>query len=207
MSVHRDRLVKRILEETLDPVGETRREMEVEPDYLPRADFFFTPLSLPPEATWPRYLKLLYRMVQALCLFEFCTHPPDEHGVLDFVCKQFSLRNRRRQQGKDQALPYLWIMTCGRPVSAFAALGVEPAEGWPRGFYRVVPWLRLGFVVLPELERTRETQVLRLIGPASVRKEALAEMQAVPMEDKEHQAIHHFLAQLLHAIERDNLIN
>ncbi len=206
MGPHRDRLAKRILEETLDSVGATRREFEVDPGYLPRADFCFLPLLLPPEPEWPLHRRLLYRMVRSLCMFEVCSHPPDKDEVLDFHYKQMGVRNRRRQQQESPWQPWLWVLSCGRPVSAFAELGVEPAPGWPAGFYRMAAWSQIGIVVLGELERTRETLVLRLMGPAPVQKEALAEIQVIPETDPEHQALTDLVTELRHAIERDSLI-
>ena len=48
MSNHRDRLAKCILEETLESIGLPRREFEIDPGYLPRADCCVLPVTLPP---------------------------------------------------------------------------------------------------------------------------------------------------------------
>jgi|HubBroStandDraft_1064217.scaffolds.fasta_scaffold260728_1 hypothetical protein len=207
VSANHDRLAKCILEEIFDPVGIARREFEIEPGYLRRADFLFQPVNLPPEQAWPPHLRMAFSMVQQVCLFEICSTPPDEDEMLDLHCKQMNLRNRRRQQGETgaEAMPRLWVLCWGRPAKAFAALGVEPDKN--QGFHRLsLPWMKVGIIVLPELERTRQTLVLRLMGPPRIREEALAEIQAIPPTDPEYMAIHTLLAALRHAIERDKLI-
>lgn len=190
MSNHRDRLAKCILEETLDSVGVTRRELEIDPGFLPRADLYFEPGVLPPEAERPTFLRVLYQMVPAPCVFEVETHPPSKDHMLDLHFKQMGVRNRRQHQGQGSVLPYLWTLTCGRPVGAFKELGVQAAPEFPRGFYHVpMSWVRMGIVVLPELPTKRETLVLRLMGTAQQQAEALAEVQALPLSDPEHLAL------------------
>lgn len=206
MSNHRDRLAKCILEESLDSLGITRRELEIDPAFLPRADLCFFPHPLPAAQPPPSHLRLLVRMVVDLTLFEIETHPPDRDQVLDFLCKQLNLRNRRRQKGEGDELPFLWIITCGRPVSAFAQLEVKPAAGWPPGFYLMAPWTRVGFVVVPELPTTRDTLLLRMMGPARVRDQALGEIRAIPATDPEHRTWSSLLVELRHAIGSDSLI-
>ena len=208
MSNARDRLAKCILEETLESIGLPRREFEIDPGYLPRADCCVLPVALPPEAEWPGSLRLLYRMAQVLCLFEVETHPPGVDQVLDLHCKQMNLRNRRRQQApsEESVLPWLWIVTCGRPVGAFSALEIKAAAGWPTGVYQAAQWTRIGVVVVPELPRLRETLLLRLMGPAALRDEALAEIRQLGDEAPERNALQRLVGALRHAIRGDTLI-
>ena len=185
----------------------TRRELEIDPGFLPRADLYFEPGVLPPEAERPTFLRVLYQMVPAPCVFEVETHPPSKDHMLDLHFKQMGVRNRRQHQGQGSVLPYLWTLTCGRPVGAFKELGVQAAPEFPRGFYHVpMSWVRMGIVVLPELPKARETLVLRLMGTAQQQAEALAEVQALPLSDPEHLALRRLLGGLRHVIQGDKLL-
>ena len=154
MSANRDRLAKCVLEEVLDPFGTTQREVEIEPGYLQRGDFLFTPHHpLAPE-NGPGYLRLVRRMVEEISLFEFSSNSPDEEETLDFHCKQMSLRNRRRQKGEEPPMPRLWVLSAHKPVTALAALSAEADPEFGAGFYRLTRWTRMRIVVLPDSRAT-----------------------------------------------------
>lgn len=59
---------------------------------------------------------------------------------------------------------------------------------------------------LPELPATRDTLLLRMMGPARVRDQALAEIRAIPATDPEHRTWSSLLVELRHAIGSDSLI-
>lgn len=206
MSANRDRLAKLVLEEALDPFGVTQREVEIEPGYLQRGDFLFTPIHPVVLEQWPGYLQLMGKMVGEISMFEFSSNPPDEGEALDFHCKQMNLRNRRRLKGEQPEMPRLWTLSAGKPVKALSSLSAEPDESFPEGFYRMAPWTKMGFVVLPELPRTRQTVVLRMLGTSRLRQDALDEIAAIPDSDGEQAALFTMVAALRHAIDRDTLI-
>ncbi|MCA9643874.1 MAG: hypothetical protein KC492_24440 [Myxococcales bacterium] len=72
-------------------------------------------------------------------------------------------------------------MSAGRPDRVLADYGFEPAASGPRGHYVTthVAW-RLHVVVLSELPLTRDTILLRLLGPPRVRLAAIRELLALP---------------------------
>jgi hypothetical protein len=75
------------------------------------------------------------------------------------------------------AFPALVVISPGRPETALDAYGCQAVR---LGVYHAVWGLVLRVVVLAELPRTRETLLLRLLGPGRLLQEALADLAALP---------------------------
>jgi hypothetical protein len=75
------------------------------------------------------------------------------------------------------AFPALVVISPGRPETVLDAYGCQAVR--PGGYHAV--WgLVLRVVVLAELPRTRETLLLRLLGPRRLLREALADLVVLP---------------------------
>ena len=73
--------------------------------------------------------------------------------------------------------PALVIISPGRPETVLEAYGCAPTRP---GVYHAVPGLVMRLIVLAELPRTRETVLLRLLGPARLLREALEDLATLP---------------------------
>ena len=80
----------------------------------------------------------------------------------------------------------MWILSAERTRTGLSALGCLQATGFPRGVYRSVPLLRVGFVLVPELETNRSTLLLRILGRGQVLERAVRDLLALPKDALEH---------------------
>jgi hypothetical protein len=76
------------------------------------------------------------------------------------------------------AEPWLWIIAGGRPNQVLSSLELRPEPGWPAGFYRAAPALRLRLIVTGELPRTPDTLLLRALGAGKTLREAQRELRS-----------------------------
>ena len=75
------------------------------------------------------------------------------------------------------AFPALVVISPGRPETVLDAYGCQAVRS---GVHHAVWGLVLRVVVLAELHRTRETLLLRLLGPRRLLREALADLTVLP---------------------------
>lgn len=93
-----------------------------------------------------------------------------------------------------------------RPAQLIRELPCAPEPGWPDGTcYRFTEVLKIRLVVLSALPRTRETLLLRLVGPLPLRQQALAEVEVkqIPATDPEGPDLLAMLACVSYMIEKD----
>jgi hypothetical protein len=83
--------------------------------------------------------------------------------------------------------PRLWIFAAGRAKAVIRGYGLAPMPSFPTAFLEGQPEERVGLVVLPELPRTRETLLLRLMAAGEVLRAALAELAGLPEDAWERQ--------------------
>jgi hypothetical protein len=82
-------------------------------------------------------------------------------------------------------LPVQWVISSGRPDAGIDGLAFRPVAGGRRGIYESPPLHYTRLVVVSELEVTRDTLLLRLLGAGSVLKQAMAELMALPADAEE----------------------
>jgi hypothetical protein len=178
-----DHLAKQLASALLDGFGETKTSEEVLVDSQ-----LIDVWHLPGEGSQDRArLGMFGRMTASACLLEPYHEPPDDDDLRECIRKHLSfhharvLKARAATSGKAVVpLATCWIVSSGRPVSAWPAFGFVPAVGWPRGVYDTLPGLRLKLVVLTKLPRTRETLLVRLLGRGAVLQHALRDLLALP---------------------------
>jgi hypothetical protein len=83
--------------------------------------------------------------------------------------------------------PRMWILVAGRSNAVIRGYGLEPIPSFPEAFLEGQPEERVGLVVLPELPRTRETLLLRLMAAGEVLRAAIAELARLPKDAWERQ--------------------
>jgi hypothetical protein len=73
------------------------------------------------------------------------------------------------------------LISSGRPDTGIDGLGFRPRTGWPCGIYESPPLHCTRLVVVNVLPVARDTLLVRLLGAGSVLKQAIAELQALPV--------------------------
>lgn len=197
-----DQLAKGILREVLVLAGEVRTQEEIVAE-VQAADVWFVP-SAGREAERAR-LGLIGRMAATPCIVEPFHATPGGDAVLDCLRKQLTVRHNLlrdarkqarqeapatpRQDQRPQELPRLWILSSGRPQAVIDDLALTPLDGSSPGVWQAPRLLATFLVVLRDLPVTRETLPLRLLGAGPTFRQALAELDALPPEDWESEAL------------------
>ena len=100
----------------------------------------------------------------------------------DCLRKRYQWRHvLEHRDAKPWSLPAVWMTSAGRPDGVIEAYGFAVSEGGPAGHYVLdeAAW-RIHLLVVPELPRTRETILLRLLGQSRERLGAIADLIALP---------------------------
>jgi uncharacterized protein DUF4351 len=82
-------------------------------------------------------------------------------------------------------LPVQWVISSGRPDAGIDGLGFRSLTGGRSGIYESPPLQYTRLLVVSELPVERDTLLMRLFGAGSVLKQAIAELQSLPVEAPE----------------------
>jgi hypothetical protein len=168
--------------ETLEPDGVFESNAEAgAPTQL--IDGWFIPDPSRP-ATRDRF-GLFGELTRRACTLEPFHATPDLDKVSECIRKLLNFRHVLSLRKPPPPLPWLWILSSGRPQAAIEGFGFQRAEGWPDGIYKAVPGLYSGLLVVSELPKVRATLFLRLMGAGKTFKEALAELKTLPKDAPE----------------------
>lgn len=179
-----DQAGKRIIHKAIEAEGTFTRELEISPD-AQRFDGAFTPNPESEALRHPR--DLLDRLCSQVCAFEVFHAPPGPVDLRECIRKLLNLHHVLEQRDPPPALPYLWILSAGRPASGLDALRAELMPDFPPGVYAAPALLHMGIVLLNELPETRGTLLLRLLGAERTLRQAVAELKRLPPEAREVQ--------------------
>lgn len=206
-----DLIAKYLATAVLEARGATFPEKEIPMMDAQAADFYFVPRA-GPRRTGPIF-RQFDEMTAAACTLEFCSRIPSVRefcrGPLRKHVELFQARwlEGARKSKREPAIQVQWLLLPGLPARLIQELPCTPMPGWPLGTcYRFSKALKVRLVVLPALARTRETLLLRLLGPLSVRQPALAELKLIPATDPEIQDLLSMLACVSYMIEKDSRI-
>jgi hypothetical protein len=153
-------------------------EIGAEPDWI---DLYFEPAR-----PGTRARALLRRMTRSRCMLSPMHATPDDLDVHHDLFHTFNLWGARGQ--KNEGVPAAWEIFTDGSDKLMKSFGVHPKQGWPRGVYRGPPLFELHMVVLSQLEPTRDTLLLRLMGTGAVLDKALEEQAALPAGALERRA-------------------
>jgi hypothetical protein len=162
---------------------------------------------------------LLGWLASVVCVIEPFSEAPRLHSVNDCVARVFLLHRlvRRRAQGDRAgeeeasvvAVARLVIVSAGRPETAMASWAMQPKTGgeWPAsGLYTSAspagPWL----VVVPELPRTRDTLLVRMMGRDDTLRAAVDDLHALEPDAPERHIVAPLLRELKYDRERMGLV-
>jgi len=207
-----DVLRKHILREALEPVAVVELEKTVALLDEQRADGYceLRP-DRPPESALP-HLGLLRRMAELArrCFIEQYSKTTSTDEADDALRKLFNFyygltkpaKGAQKAKRVSAPKPVLWIVSPGRPKKVLAGYCGMPDPDWPPGFYRCAPELSLWVVVLSELPKTAETRALRMFGKSAMQLEVLRELNALPLDDPQHEPWVDILADVRYLIEQ-----
>lgn len=203
MRAFHDFLTKHLLEEALDLLTNVEREKPISPTDEQRADLCFEPRTDRPPFEAVRHIGVIWRMSQRRGLVEIFSEPPSLGEVRGCVRKQLNLHHglSLKPGSPSVAVPNLWVLSAGRPDAVLSRLKLDPAEGWPRGFYFLDGLSPVWVVALTELPGTPETRILRLCGTPEMRRMAVAEIDALPEDDPTRQPLLSMLFVIRHLLQ------
>jgi hypothetical protein len=177
-----DQASKDMCRETLEPDGFFESNAEAgAPTQL--IDGWFIPDPSRP-ATRDRF-GLFGELTRRACTLEPFHATPDLDKVSECIRKLLNFRHVLSLRKPPPPLPWLWILSSGRPAAAIEGFGFQRAEGWPDGIYQLAPAFYSGLLVVSELPKVRATLFLRLMGAGKTFKEALAELKTLPKDAPE----------------------
>ncbi len=211
MNKEHDQLGKRIAREILDLFGDVDQEVEVPAHDAQHMDLWFVP-RLPPPADLPGFLSLPARLLCRPIHLELWSAIPGSDEMHEVERKRLDWHHHLRAQARKKDRPPrawfpIWTVTPGMPATLFRRARVRPVPGWPPGFYWTDEHSELWFVVTNQLERTRETLLLRLLGHGRTREGALREMERIPADDPDLPKLLEFRDLLQRAVARDKKIS
>ena len=131
-----DALVKMGLEVLLSPFVKVQTQFEVQPPVQ------FVDVFVASDASdidvMRAALGVLGDMASRLAMIEAFTDAPNEAEARACMRKQLALHHSLELNAPPDAptvaLPALWLLTNGKPLTLIERLGMSPAANWPRGF-------------------------------------------------------------------------
>jgi hypothetical protein len=186
-----DFFAKALIEAALDRCAEVRVQHPVSDETL-YADTVVDPIADARESLNAR--GLLGRIARERCLIELFS---GRVGLAELDVAMARASMLRRRPGSSHRT--LWVITPFRPGVVLRAWSLEPSERWGEGVY--VGRARRGprVIVTSELEATRDTLLLRLMGREVMLLQAIDEALALPPDAWERK----FVDRLLLRVDRD----
>jgi hypothetical protein len=176
-----DQVAKQLLCESLVSAGIATTDAEVNHD-VQRIDVLFE--LDPARRAALANLGLLGKLALGTTLFEPFHKTPGVRTIVGCLRKvlafDHALVRRAGEKRRSGSRPRMWVLSAGPPDRGLRALRFRPFRRWGRGIYLAPPALRLGLVVLSELDLSPETLLFRLMGAGKVLRDAIAELAALP---------------------------
>jgi len=174
-----DQFSKEILAELIKPLGQVGVNREIHAETY-HADLSFIPSPSTKVEDFDK-LGLLGRMVKTPCLIEYFWKPPTLAEIRSCLLKLYAWHSQSQREAKvakeklsDEALPQLWIVTTTLPtgLSEKCSLTLKLSE-WGEGVYFFCDLFKTAIVAIDQLPSTTTTLWLRLLGKATVQKQAV----------------------------------
>ncbi|MHC5764145.1 MAG: DUF4351 domain-containing protein [Nostoc sp.] len=180
-----DQFAKDYLEELLKPYGEVRGSSRVAGE-VREIDVLFSPLTK--QSTNLETLGLLGRFAATAAIFEPFRNAASKEEICDCLLKLLEVRgglqrqaNRNKTSIPELELPKLWILTPTASTTLLSGFGATQKVGWLPGVHFIAEYLRTAIVAIHQLPRTQETLWLRILGRGTVQKQAIDELEALPL--------------------------
>ncbi|WP_407882931.1 hypothetical protein, partial [Scytonema sp. NUACC26] len=186
-----DQFAKDYLEKLLQPYGEVQSPKRVSSE-VREIDLFFAPS---PNTTQLETLGLLGRIAAIPAILEPFRNAAPAEEICDCLLKLLQVRGELRREAKrnrastqNSALPKLWILTPTASLDLLRGFGANSADDWTTGVYFTPETYRMAIVVIHQLPPTQETLWLRMLGRGTVQRQAIDELEALPVTHPFRQA-------------------
>ncbi|GAA6614311.1 hypothetical protein [Scytonema sp. NUACC26] len=186
-----DQFAKDYLEKLLQPYGEVKPSKKVSSE-IREIDLLFAPT---PNATQLETLGLLGRIAAIPAIIEPFRNAAPAEEICDCLLKLFQVRGELRREAKrnnastrNSAIPKLWVLTPTASRDLLMGFGATPAHDWIDGVYFTPKTYRMAIVVIHQLPLTQETLWLRMLGRGRVQRQAINELEALPVTHPFRQA-------------------
>jgi hypothetical protein len=179
-----DQLFKQHLEEFLEPLGRVERSYEIPGEPL-SVDLWFQPDET--NSARATASGLLGAIAKRASVIEPYSQPPNRGMMRRCLYKLFHIQNNvQRQQSEisEDGLPRLWILPPTLSEILLNDVGAVRSREYLRGVYELPAAFCSYIIVIHQLPETPETVRLRVIGKGQVQQRAIAEIMAMPVEDK-----------------------
>jgi hypothetical protein len=173
-----DHLGKNILRDFFVLFGAAQAEAEVPATDAQRIDLWCVPDPGREQLRREAASGLLLQIASAPAMLELFIQAVGERAFHDSLRKRYQWRQVLEQRDdKAWPLPMVWLTSGGRPDGVLQDYGFVDESA---GHYvtREAAW-RVHILVVTELPRTRETILLRLLGPSRTRVGAIADLLAL----------------------------
>lgn len=142
---------------------------------------------------------LLETVTASSCLIELCAAAADAATFHAGVARRYRWhRVLEQRSGRAEPLPLLWLIHAERPEALLKSFGFALVTDGPQKHYKTAAsgW-QIRLAVIGDLPRVRDTLLLRLLGPAAMRRQAARELVVLPQDAWEAQIALPWLARLI----------
>lgn len=115
-----------------------------------------------------------------------------QHALYQIKCAE-----ARRREERLPSFPHLCVVSAGKPKTVMRDYALTPLARFPRGFYGRNRGDAISLVVVPELPRTRDTILLRLMGRSAALRGALEDVNALPKGAYERTIVYEMLKNMV----------
>ena len=201
-----DQFSKEYLQELLENLGQVETSQKVAGE-IREIDVWFTPAPQP--RIDPLSLGLLGRFASSPCLLEPFRMAVRLAEVKSCISKLFDVHAKLENQASRNNtrilladLTGLWILTPTASPALLDGFGAKlDEENWPQGVYFLANSLQTAIVVIHQLPKTQETLWLRLLGKGRVQEQAIDELEALPTDYPQRDAVLELLRSLRAILE------
>jgi hypothetical protein len=147
---------------------------------------------------------LLQTIASASCFVELCGGAGDEATFHACAARRYRWHRALEQRsGRAEPLPLLWLVHAERPEALLKSFGFAlVTDGAQKHYKTAASGWRIRLAVIADLPRVRDTLLLRLLGPAPVRRQAARELVVLPPDAWEAQIALPWLARLMFEVPK-----
>ena len=170
-----DQVSKEMFVELLSPFGIVETEHEVRLD-AQTMDITF--IRRHESADGHPAQSFMNRLLGDRSIIEVCSEAPRMRQVRAYIRKQYAWGHVLEKADESGEFPWLWIVAAGEPRTMMQLFAMKQEGGQCAGIYHsATPGNRLGLIVLPQLPRTRETTLLRILGRGRTQEQAIEDLE------------------------------
>lgn len=182
-----DQFAKDYLEKLLTPYGVVQAPRRVAGE-VREIDVWFAPNSQ--QNSPPEDLGLLGRLATTISIFEPYRNAASDEEIGDCLLKILEVRgelrreaNRNNTRLQESDLPKLWIITPTASNNLLSQFGAIPNQEWVTGMYFLPSYFRSGIIAVHQLPLTTDTLWLRILGKGNVQKQAIDDLEKLPVNN------------------------